>query len=157
MIKRLKILLTTAILIVLTGCSYNSSFFIYNLTDQAVTIIYKLTTPSSYGVFVTHPEIYKIENEDKMNHLTKIDDRRATYSQETLTVTCNLNSNEALNIGDDLNFTITNSEERKRICNNVDKLTIINTASRDTLICNGKYIYLLLSELDDNVFGIRIE
>lgn len=155
--KILTIILTISILFLLTGCSYFSNFFIYNLTDQTVTIVYKLTASSSYGTFITNPELYKIEKENNGNKLTRLDNRTVDYSPSTKTVTCKLDPKEAMNIGNDINFTITNYEERKRIGDNVDQLTIINNYTQDTLTCSGDFIYLLLSELDDNAFGIRIE
>lgn len=145
------------ILFLFTGCSYNSGFFIYNLTASTVTIIYTLTVPSSHETFITNPEIYRIEKGSKENKLTKLDNRTVDYSAGTKTVTCTLNPKEALSIGHDINFTITNYEERKRIGDNVDQLTIIINSPQDTLTCSGDFIYLLLSELEDNIFGIRIE
>ncbi|MEH0153181.1 hypothetical protein V6R21_03485 [Limibacter armeniacum] len=155
--KRLKIISLILILFLVSGCSYVSDFFIYNLSNQAITIVYTLTKPSSYGMFITNPDVYKINTENEENKLTKVENEMVKYSSSTQTVTCTINSKEALRIGNEINFTLSNYDERKQIGENVGQLTITRITTCDTLTCNGNYIYLLLSELDDNKFGIRIE
>ncbi len=148
-----------ALIFLMTGCSWEVTFFIYNLTNEPVTIQYVLKIPSEgqIGVFKTNPEIFSITSKADEIILTKKTDGKIEFDEQRKMVTARLGGKEALDLGTaHRNFMIDKLEDRKGVCSNLEQLIIIKNEA-DTLTCKGSLAHLLLTELKTHAYGIKIE
>lgn len=158
--KKNQVIAAVVLLYLLPGCSYRSWFYIYNLTNDPVTIQYvlKFIPTDRSDVFMPNPEIYSITGTGDKDTLTKKPDGEVEFDADKKMVTAKLNGKEALKLGTWNNFSLADLELRKEACLNVERFLIIQNET-DTLLCDGALLHLMMpgTELDTHVYGIKIE
>jgi|GEM_PF-6455699 len=106
----------------LTSCSYLTNFYIFNTTEETITLTYKTKKAELNHPFVTAPKIFtfktyeQIEKEEIKNPAIQVKD--------SLTLQAMLQPKQALWIGVDRNFNLNYDEELLK--ENVAYLTIKN-------------------------------
>lgn len=88
----------------LTGCSYIVDFFIFNSTENPVTIEYKVFQRSDYEVLTTSPKTVDFKSPKRVS--SQKDSLIFEFSVLTNTITCELAPQKALWLGSDINFSI---------------------------------------------------
>ncbi|KAA3633329.1 MAG: hypothetical protein DWQ02_13265 [Bacteroidetes bacterium] len=90
----------------LTGCSYIVDFYIFNSTENPVTIEYKVFQRSDYEVFTTNPKTVNFRSTKKVS--SQKDSLGFKFSEQTNTISCEIAPQQALWLGSDINFSIDN-------------------------------------------------
>ena len=123
----MKKLIGFVFLLTLTSCSYVTDFYIFNNTEQPVLVEYQIKEQSTYELFVIKPRICEFNKNKEILKIIKTS--KPKVDKETNIVICKLEKGQALWIGDDLNFTLNNPDEKARIGKNLKYLKIKTKAT----------------------------
>ncbi len=143
------------LLLTLTSCSYNTDFYIFNTTDKPIIVVYE-SGPNG-KVFVKDPRIVEFDSDFETREIKKAYEYEieSIPHSENQIITCELKSGQALWIGYDLNFTLTNPNEALIIKENLIELTIKRNG-KHLIYADDKYIVDYFETLELQVVGIKV-
>ena len=154
LIEKMKLLLTGLIFsLILTGCSYNTDFFIFNKAEQTLLVEYQTKDFSDSKPFVTDPRIVEFDQNMDIIEIKKA--YEFEFEGDTKTIRCKLLKGQALWIGRDLNFTLTNEKEAKILNENLKYLKIHSTKKQ--IYATDSDIIGLFKTFNTQTVGIEIK
>ncbi|QCK15575.1 hypothetical protein [Mangrovivirga cuniculi] len=148
-----QLLISIIIIITLTGCSYNTDFYIFNNSEQPLHVEYQTKEHSNSEPFVTDPRIVEFDKDMNIIEIKKAYD--FTFESETKIISCKLSSGQALWIGRDLNFTLTNEDEAKILKDNIRYLKL--QTDNELINATEENILDLFKTFDIQTVGIEIK
>lgn len=144
------------ILLTLTSCSYNTNFYIFNTTDKPIIVTYE-SRPNGKA-FVADPKIIEFDSDFETREIKKAYEYK-TESKEgskNKIITCKLKSGQALWIGHDLNFTLSNPNEALVLKENLVELKVEQNESQLFRV-DDKYIINYFETIDIHTVGIKVK
>ena len=150
----MKKLIGLVLLLTLSSCSYNTNFYIFNTTNDNITVKYQTRNKSESDPFVTDPKIVEFDSNFEIIEIKKAYDYE--FEVENNIITCELKSGQAVWIGRDLNFTLDNAKEARILGDNLLKLTIEQNG-RELIYADSKNIVDLFETLELQVVGVKIK
>ena len=138
----------------LFSCSYNTYFYIFNTTDLPIHVIYESKGLTYGNAFRIDPIIlsfnsrYAIENKSVQSIIV--------IDSLTNSVQCELKNGEALRIGGDFNFTLSNIGEAEILKNNLIQLTI-SQEEKELIRADSSNIISFFETIDIHTVGIVVE
>jgi hypothetical protein len=144
------------LLLFLTSCSYNTDFYIFNTTDKPIIVTYE-SGPNGKA-FVAVPRIVEFDSNFETLEIKKAYE----YKTETKTdsenqiITCELKSGQALWIGHDLNFTLTNPNEALILKENLVELKVEQNGNQLFRV-DDRYVIDFFEAIDIHTVGIKVK
>ncbi|WP_432411101.1 hypothetical protein [Rasiella sp. SM2506] len=135
----------------LSGCSYLTDFYIFNTSEELITISYKTKKTEAYHPFVTAPKIASFKNLKNVGK--KETTQVAIEIKDSLNIMVTLQPKQALWIGVDRNFILKN--DRQQLEENLDYLTI--TQGQKIIKYSAKDIASQFDEFTYKIVGIAVE
>ncbi len=111
------VLLFLFLIFFITGCSFETRFYIVNRSNEVISISYETIGYSSEHPFMSEPIIVEKINKN-------ISPYNAVRIHTENMFSCHLKPDEALFIGKDFNFTLSNKNEAKILGSNLKALKI---------------------------------
>lgn len=146
-----KWILLLCVSVSLTSCSYLTDFYIFNTSEETITITYKTIKTEANHPFVTAPKIFHFKNLKKIGK--KKIENAAIQLKDSLTVIATLEPKQALWIGVDRTFILKN--EREQLRGNLEFITI--TQGRVTKKLTTKDVLPQFQEFTSEIVGIVVE
>ncbi len=134
-----------------TSCSYLTDFYIFNTTEDIITITYKTRKTESSHPFVTAPKIFNFKT-FKNIHDTALKNN-AIKLADSLTVIATLQPKQALWVGVERTFILKN--DRELLEENLEFLTIRKNAT--TKEFTPAEISAQCKEITHKIVGIAVE
>ena len=143
-------------LLTLTSCSYNTDFYIFNTTDKPIIITYE-SGPNG-KTFVTDPRIVEFDSDFETLEIKKAYEYKTEpkTDSENQIITCELKSGQALWIGHDLNFTLTNPNEALILKENLVELKVEQNGNQLFRV-DDRYIIDFFETIDIHTVGIKVK
>ena len=143
------------LLLTLTGCSYNTDFYIFNTTDNPITVIYE-SGPNG-RTFVSDPRIVEFDSDFETREIKKAYEYKteSKSDSENQIITCELKSGQALWIGNDLNFTLTNPNEALILKENLVELKVEQNGNKLFRV-DDRYVIDFFETIDIHTVGIKV-
>ena len=135
----------------LTSCSYLTNFYIFNNTEETITITYKTKKTEINHPFVTAPKIFNYKNLKKVEKKKIIN--AAIQLKDSLTVQVTLQPKQALWIGVDRNYILKN--DRRQLEENLEYLNI--TQGLTTTKYSAEDISSQFNAFTYEIVGIAVE
>jgi hypothetical protein len=144
------------LLLALTSCSYNTDFYIFNTTDKPIIVTYE-SGPNGKA-FVTDPRIVEFDSGFEIREIKKAYEFKteSKTESENKIITCELKKGQALWIGNDLNFTLSNPNEALILKENLVEL-IIEQNGKELIYADDKYIVDYFETIELQVVGIKVK
>lgn len=151
------------ICLLLTGCTITSNYYIINISEVSVRVVYQLKSADYYGFFGTEVKKYKVIRENEGYDIGNLDSN-FSYVDDDLYYEILLNPNEALFTGKaSYNNMLKNTQYCDREFSNLISLSIVKIDGRDSTGISSDSIYItggmmcsVSGELDKSyVFVIR--
>ncbi len=138
------------------SCSYNTDFYIFNTTDKPIIITYE---SEPFGkVFVTDPRIVEFDSDFETYEIKKAyeyETNSKTDSKNQI-ISCHLKSGQALWIGNDLNFTLSNPSEAMILKENLVQLRVEQNREK-LFIVDERNVIDLFESIDIHTVGIKVK
>ena len=144
------------LLLTLTSCSYNTDFYIFNTTDKPIIVVYE-SGPNGKA-FVTDPRIVEFDSDFETREIKKAYEYKTepkTDSKNKI-ITCELKSGQALWIGHDLNFTLTNPNEALILKENLVELKVEQNGNQLFRV-DDRYVIDFFETIDIHTVGIKVK
>lgn len=119
---------------ILIGCSIKTEFFIYNVSNDFVTVSYEFHKESEYGGFVSIPEIMEI---NWLSKLEKINSSALHVDLYRKKVVCHIKEGQAIKLGWIANYNSNSKFKREAFSENLKVLKIIRK-NKGTQIFTGR-------------------
>ena len=144
------------LLLTLTSCSYNTDFYIFNTTDKPIVITYE-SGPNGKA-FVTDPRIVEFDSDFETLEIKKAYEYKTEpkADSENQIITCELKSGQALWIGHDLNFTLTNPNEALILKENLVELKVEQNEKKLFRV-DDRYVIDFFETIDIHTVGIKVK
>lgn len=148
-----KTLFTSLVLLVATGCSYISNFYIFNTSENPVRVSFQIKEALQEGSFSLDTRIVEFDNDQNIKEIKNAYD--ISFDSLSNTISCKLNKNQALAIGDDINFSLKNKDHQTRL---VENLVYLSFSSKEFSIRkSAQEVPLLFQEYDIHTIGIDVD
>tara|TARA_A100000171_G_C2140545_1_gene155537 strand:- start:25486 stop:25941 length:456 start_codon:yes stop_codon:yes gene_type:complete len=135
----------------LSSCSYLTNFYIFNTTEEAITITYKAKNTEVYTPFVTAPKIFNFKN------LKTIQEKELPNAfikvKDSFTIVAILQPKQALWIGLDRSFILKN--DRHKLKQNLNYVSI--TGNLPPKHYTAEEILPEFKEITYKIVGIEVE
>ena len=144
------------LLLTLTSCSYNTDFYIFNTTDKPIIVTYE-SGPNGKA-FVTDPRIVEFDSDFKTREIKKAYEYKTEPKADSknIIITCELKSGQALWIGHDLNFTLSNPNEALILKENLVELKVEQNGNQLFRV-DDRYVIDFFETIDIHTVGIKIK
>ncbi len=144
------------LLLILTSCSYNTNFYIFNTTDKPITVTYE-SGPNGKA-FVADPRIMEFDTDFETREIKKAYEYKTESKSDSKNqiITCELKSGQALWIGNDLNFTLTNPNEVLILKENLVELKVEQNGKKLFRV-DDRYIIDFFETIDIHKVGIKVK
>lgn len=155
-LKEMKKIIGLILLFALTGCSYNTDFYIFNTTEKPIFVTYECRPNGK--VFVPNPRIVEFDSDFEIREIKKayeIDTESKTESDNKI-ISCVLKSGQALWIGNDLNFSLNNPNDALILKENLNELNVEQNGVKLFRV-DDKYIVDFFETIDRHTVGIKVK
>jgi hypothetical protein len=140
----------------LTSCSYNTDFYIFNTTDRPILVTYE-SGPNG-KTFVTDPRIVEFDSDFETREIKKAYEytTEPKVDSKNKIITCELKSGQALWIGRDLNFKLTNPNEALILKENLVELKV-ELNGNQLFRVDDRYVIDFFETIDIHAVGIKVK
>ena len=144
------------LLLTLTSCSYNTDFYIFNTTDKPILVMYE-SGPNGKA-FVTDPRIVEFDSDFETREIKKAYEYKTEPKADSknIIITCELKIGQALWIGHDLNFTLTNPNEALILKENLVELKVEQNGNQLFRV-DDRYVIDFFETIDIHTVGIKVK
>ena len=143
------------LLLTLTSCSYNTDFYIFNTTDKPILVTYE-SGPNGKA-FVNDPRIVEFDSDFETREIKNAYEYKTEpqVDSKNKIITCELKSGQALWIGRDLNFTLTNPNEALILKENLVELKVEQNGNQLFRV-DDRYVIDFFETIDIHTVGIKV-
>lgn len=144
------------LLLTLTGCSYDTNFYIFNTTDKPITVTYE--SRPNRRAFVPEPIIVGFDSNFDTLKIKRFDAYKTEYSPDSNTnvITCELESGQALWIGNQTNFTLSNPDEARILKEHLVSLKV-EQEGIELFRVSDRYVIDFFESIDLHKVGIKVK
>ena len=135
----------------LSSCSYLTNFYIFNSTEEAITITYKAKNTEVYTPFVTAPKVFNFKNLKNIEEKEILNAIRK--AKDSFTVVATLQPKQALWIGLDRSFILKN--DRHKLKENLEYVSVTGNLSPKHYTAED--ILPEFKEITYKIVGIEVE
>ncbi|WP_198034958.1 hypothetical protein [Winogradskyella sp. J14-2] len=149
----MKRLIGIILLLTLTSCSYMTDFYIFNKSGNSIFVEYKVKERLNEEPFAFNARIVEFDSDMEIIEIKKAFE--IEFNNEINTLTCELKNGQALWIGDDINFSLNDANDIKKLKRNLIYLKI--KTENTEINADEKNIIGFFKTFDRHTVGIEIK
>jgi len=151
--KKIIVLLS---LLILTSCSYNTDFYIFNTTENPIFVTYECGLNGE--VFVPNPRIVEFDSDFEILEIKKAYEIgiESKSDSENKIITCELKSGQALWIGNDINFSLNDPNDVLILKENLNELKVEQNGEKLFRV-DDRYVVDFFETIDRHTVGIKVK
>ena len=135
----------------ISGCSWINGFYIVNVSDSEMVVRYRPKKMQNNGVFQMHPVRHTCVYENGKLKMDEVDGDHLSAADSSDVILCVLQQNEALFIGETMNMKMDDPDQRKKACENLREISIVNEKGTETISATGMFAANLFVNIDGNM------
>ncbi|AZJ32219.1 hypothetical protein SAMN05444344_2981 [Tenacibaculum mesophilum] len=141
------------VFLTLISCSIKTEFFIYNTSDELVTIEYKFHEETIFGGFVSNPVIME---SNWLSKLKEIESSELSVDFDKNIVTCILKKGQAIKLGWIGNYSPKSDFKRQELSENLKELRIIRNGKDTRIIKERDNVADLFKRVNSRRYEMKI-